>query len=49
MPKKRTAAIARDRNGSGLELKSLGKKGPSAQPLFNPASPSPWPPYNGLE
>src|SRR5664279_5699805 len=39
MPKKRTAAITRDRNGSGLELKSLGKKGPSAQPLFNPASP----------
>jgi hypothetical protein len=39
MPKKRTAAIARDRNGSGLELKSLGKKGPTAQPLFNPASP----------
>jgi hypothetical protein len=39
MPKKRTAAIARDRNGSGLELKSLGRKGPAAQPLFNPASP----------
>jgi hypothetical protein len=39
MPKKRTAAIARDRNGSGLELWSQGKKGPSTQPLFNPASP----------
>jgi hypothetical protein len=39
MPKKRSAAIARDRNGSGLELWSQGKKGPSAQPLFNPASP----------
>jgi hypothetical protein len=39
MPKKRTAAIARDQNGSGLELWSKGRKGPSAQPLFNPASP----------
>ena len=39
MPKKRTAAIARYPNGSGLELKSLGRKGPSAQPLFNPTSP----------
>ncbi len=39
MPKKRTAAIARDRNGSGLELWSQGKKGPGAQPLFNPAAP----------
>jgi len=39
MPKKRTAAIARDRNGSGLELWSRGRKGPVAQPLFNPASP----------
>jgi hypothetical protein len=39
MPKKRTAAIARDRNGSGLELWSKGRKGPSAQPLFNPSSP----------
>jgi hypothetical protein len=39
MPKKRTAAIARDPNGSVLELKSLGRKGPVAQPLFNPASP----------
>ena len=39
MPKKRSAAIARDRNGSGLELKSKGRKGPSAQPLFNPSSP----------
>jgi hypothetical protein len=39
MPKKRTAAIARDRNGPGLELWSLGRKGPSAQSLFNPSSP----------
>src|SRR5664280_1292458 len=39
MPKKRTAAIARDRNGSGLELWSKGRKGPTAQPLFNPSSP----------
>ncbi|HEY5140466.1 MAG TPA: hypothetical protein VIJ25_14285, partial [Methylococcales bacterium] len=39
MPKKRSAAIARDRNGSGLELWSKGRKGPTAQPLFNPASP----------
>ena len=39
MPKKRSAAIARDGNGSGLELKSLGRKGPVAQPFFNPASP----------
>jgi hypothetical protein len=39
MPKKRTAAIARDRNSSGLELWSQGRKGPSAQPLFDPTSP----------
>jgi len=39
MPKKRTAAIARGGNGSELELKSLGRKGPVAQPHFNPASP----------
>ncbi|MDD5581333.1 MAG: hypothetical protein PHY16_18950 [Methylobacter sp.] len=39
MPKKRTAAIARDRNGSGLELWSQGRKGPPAPPLFNPSSP----------
>jgi hypothetical protein len=39
MPKKRTAAVARDRNGVGLEPWSRGRKGPSAQPLFNPSSP----------
>lgn len=39
MPKKRTAAITRDRNGSGLELWSRGRKGPSAQPHFSPSSP----------
>jgi hypothetical protein len=39
MPKKRTAAVSRDRNGSGLELWSRGKKGPVAQPHFNPSSP----------
>jgi hypothetical protein len=39
MPKKRTAAVARDRNGVGLEPWSRGRKGPVAQPLFNPSSP----------
>ena len=40
MPKKRSAAIARDGSGSEqLDLKSLGRKGPVAQPHFNPASP----------
>jgi hypothetical protein len=39
MPKKRTAAIARDQNGSGLELWSQGRKGPSAPPLFHLSSP----------
>ena len=38
MPKKRTVAVARDRNGSGIELWSKGRKGPG-QPLFNPANP----------
>jgi hypothetical protein len=38
MPKKRTAAVARDRNGVGLEPWSRGRKGPAAQPLFNPSS-----------
>ena len=39
MPKKRTAAITRDRNGSGLELWSRGRKGPFAPPHFSPSSP----------
>jgi hypothetical protein len=39
MPKKRTAAVARDRNGLGLEPWSRGRKGATAQALFNPASP----------
>lgn len=39
MPKKRTAAVGRDRNGVGLEPWSRGRKGPNARPLFNPASP----------
>lgn len=39
MPKKRTAAVARDRNGVGLEPWSRGRKGLTAQPLFNPSSP----------
>lgn len=40
MPKKRTAAVVRDRNGAGLEPWSRGRKGPATvQPLFNPSSP----------
>jgi hypothetical protein len=39
MPKKRTAAITRDGSGPELDLKSRGRKGPAAQPHFNPASP----------
>ncbi|NOS74324.1 MAG: relaxase [Methyloglobulus sp.] len=39
MPKKRTAAVIRDKNGAGIELWSRGRKGASARPLFNPASP----------
>lgn len=39
MPKKRTIAVARDRKGAGLEPWSRGRKGPTAQPLFNPSSP----------
>lgn len=39
MPKKRTAAVIRDKNGAGIELWSRGRKGASARPLFSPASP----------
>ncbi len=38
MPKKRTAAVARDRNGAGIEPWSRGRKGATAQTLYNPAS-----------
>lgn len=44
MPKKRTARIARDRDGPGLDIASRGRKGPQAprdgRPLFDPSSPS---------
>lgn len=39
MPKKRTAAIARDRNGLGLEPWSRGRKGQRGHILFHPSSP----------
>lgn len=38
MPKKRTATVARDRNGAGIEPWSRGRKGATAQTLYNPAS-----------
>jgi hypothetical protein len=38
MPKKRTAAVARDRDGFGLMPWSRGRKGPVVQPAFNPAT-----------
>jgi hypothetical protein len=39
MPKKRTAAVARDKNGAGIEIWSKGRKGAPSGPLFNPTSP----------
>jgi hypothetical protein len=39
MPKKRTATVARDRNGAGIEPWSRSRKGATAQPLYNPSSP----------
>lgn len=39
MPKKRTAVVGRDKTAPGLEIFSRGRKGPAAQPLFNPSSP----------